>query len=105
MGQNSLLVPAQNAMDPSGLTDSSSDGCSFSTGADAPGGGQWDEAPLPAHGYVEGQPWDVSGIPTDYSLKVDYLAVHVSLHSLVRCGATGCACSGSTRLSNAFCNS
>ena len=67
-----MVCAPQNVVDRSGLTDSSSDSGSFSAGTDAPGGGQWDEALLPAHGYVEGQPWDMSGIPTDYSLKVPF---------------------------------
>lgn len=75
-----MLVPIQDVNDRSGLTDSSSDNGSYSAGANTFGGEQWEiEAPLPAHNHMVGQPWDVSGTATDYSLKVPILHCHMLL--------------------------
>ena len=56
--EQAVLVPIQDVNDRSGLTDSSSDNCSYSAGANTFGGEQWEiEAPLPAHNHTVGQPW------------------------------------------------
>ena len=80
-----MLVLIQDVIDRSGLTDSSSDSSSFSTGVDAPVGAPWEiEAPLADHDNAEGQAWDAPGINADDSLQVPILTAESCCSALMQ---------------------
>jgi hypothetical protein len=62
----------QNVVDRTDLMDSSSEGGSASGHSEARSGAQ-DGASMATAGFAEGEAWDTSGVPTDYTFKVGHL--------------------------------